>query len=66
MAIHSHGSAPQSGFVWDEASGYYYDAASGFYYDGNTGTSVVNLAHILLHIIGVFCSNFFCNYLLAY
>ncbi|XP_070009782.1 SUPPRESSOR OF ABI3-5 isoform X3 [Nicotiana tabacum] len=30
-------SAPQSGFVWDEASGYYYDAASGFYYDGNTG-----------------------------
>ncbi|XP_027347442.1 SUPPRESSOR OF ABI3-5 isoform X4 [Abrus precatorius] len=29
--------APQSGFVWDEASGYYYDAASGFYYDGNTG-----------------------------
>ncbi|KAJ9549816.1 hypothetical protein OSB04_022359 [Centaurea solstitialis] len=31
------GSAPQSGFVWDEASGYYYDAASGFYYDGNTG-----------------------------
>ncbi|XP_042504623.1 SUPPRESSOR OF ABI3-5-like isoform X1 [Macadamia integrifolia] len=31
------GSAPQSGFVWDEASGYYYDATSGFYYDGNTG-----------------------------
>ncbi|GFZ16570.1 suppressor of abi3-5 [Actinidia rufa] len=30
-------SAPQSGFVWDEASGYYYDSASGFYYDGNTG-----------------------------
>ncbi|KAL9224378.1 hypothetical protein vseg_000415 [Gypsophila vaccaria] len=30
-------SAPQSGFVWDEASGYYYDAASGFYYDPNTG-----------------------------
>ncbi|KAL8549346.1 hypothetical protein ACS0TY_008258 [Phlomoides rotata] len=30
-------SAPQSGFVWDEASGYYYDAASGFYYDGNSG-----------------------------
>ncbi|CAI8608823.1 unnamed protein product [Vicia faba] len=29
--------APQSGFVWDEASGYYYDATSGFYYDGNTG-----------------------------
>ncbi|KAL5729205.1 hypothetical protein ACHQM5_002184 [Ranunculus cassubicifolius] len=29
--------APQSGFVWDEASGYYFDAASGFYYDGNTG-----------------------------
>ncbi|XP_023527103.1 SUPPRESSOR OF ABI3-5 isoform X1 [Cucurbita pepo subsp. pepo] len=37
VAIQSHGSAPQSGFVWDEASGYYYDAASGFYYDGNTG-----------------------------
>eukprot|EP00262_Sarcandra_glabra_P007316 TRINITY_DN20017_c0_g4_i1.p1 TRINITY_DN20017_c0_g4~~TRINITY_DN20017_c0_g4_i1.p1 ORF type:complete len:368 (-),score=108.37 TRINITY_DN20017_c0_g4_i1:300-1265(-) len=34
---HKGGSAPQSGFVWDEASGYYYDAASGFYYDGNTG-----------------------------
>ncbi|KAG6494235.1 hypothetical protein ZIOFF_049254 [Zingiber officinale] len=32
-----HGSAPQSGFVWDDKSGYYYDAASGFYYDGNTG-----------------------------
>jgi RNA-binding protein 5/10 len=31
------GTAPQSGFVWDEASGYYYDAASGFYYDGHTG-----------------------------
>eukprot|EP00268_Persea_americana_P015894 TRINITY_DN174_c0_g1_i6.p1 TRINITY_DN174_c0_g1~~TRINITY_DN174_c0_g1_i6.p1 ORF type:complete len:1000 (-),score=233.32 TRINITY_DN174_c0_g1_i6:4680-7679(-) len=31
------GSAPQSGFVWDEASGYYYDASSGFYYDANTG-----------------------------
>lgn len=31
------GSAPQSGFVWDEASGYYYDASSGFYYDSNTG-----------------------------
>ncbi|GMP95585.1 hypothetical protein CsSME_00044576 [Camellia sinensis var. sinensis] len=30
-------SAPQSGFVWDEASGYYYDASSGFYYDGNSG-----------------------------
>ncbi|KAL1568495.1 SUPPRESSOR OF ABI3-5 isoform X6 [Salvia divinorum] len=30
-------SAPQSGFVWDEASGYYYDATSGFYYDGTTG-----------------------------
>lgn len=40
MAIQSHGSAPQSGFVWDEASGYYYDAASGFYYDGNTGMSL--------------------------
>uniref|UniRef100_A0A0D3F163 SUPPRESSOR OF ABI3-5 n=1 Tax=Oryza barthii TaxID=65489 RepID=A0A0D3F163_9ORYZ len=33
----SSGSAPQSGFVWDEKSGYYYDSASGFYYDGNTG-----------------------------
>ncbi|KAG8069854.1 hypothetical protein GUJ93_ZPchr0006g45654 [Zizania palustris] len=33
----SDGSAPQSGFVWDEKSGYYYDSASGFYYDGNTG-----------------------------
>ncbi|MQL96459.1 hypothetical protein Taro_029140 [Colocasia esculenta] len=31
------GSAPQSGFVWDETTGYYYDASSGFYYDGNTG-----------------------------
>lgn len=30
-------SAPQAGFVWDEASGYYYDASSGFYYDSNTG-----------------------------
>ncbi|KAF9591605.1 hypothetical protein IFM89_004834 [Coptis chinensis] len=36
-AAQKNGSAPQSGFVWDEASGYYYDAASGFYYDGNTG-----------------------------
>ncbi|KAF2290528.1 hypothetical protein GH714_014275 [Hevea brasiliensis] len=36
-AVQKDGSAPQSGFVWDEASGYYYDAASGFYYDGNTG-----------------------------
>lgn len=35
--------APQSGFVWDEASGYYYDAASGFYYDGNTGTRDIYL-----------------------
>ncbi|KAG8659820.1 hypothetical protein MANES_02G081900v8 [Manihot esculenta] len=35
--VQKDGSAPQSGFVWDEASGYYYDAASGFYYDGNTG-----------------------------
>ncbi|XP_006646925.1 SUPPRESSOR OF ABI3-5 isoform X2 [Oryza brachyantha] len=33
----NNGSAPQSGFVWDEKSGYYYDSASGFYYDGNTG-----------------------------
>lgn len=37
VTVHKDGSAPQSGFVWDEASGYYYDAASGFYYDGNTG-----------------------------
>ncbi|KAK9270073.1 hypothetical protein L1049_025647 [Liquidambar formosana] len=37
LAVQKDGSAPQSGFVWDEASGYYYDAASGFYYDGNTG-----------------------------
>ncbi|XP_030953203.1 SUPPRESSOR OF ABI3-5 isoform X2 [Quercus lobata] len=37
IAVQHDGSAPQSGFVWDEASGYYYDAASGFYYDGNTG-----------------------------
>ena len=29
--------APQAGFVWDEASGYYYDAVSGFYYDGHRG-----------------------------
>ncbi|XP_050229868.1 SUPPRESSOR OF ABI3-5 isoform X2 [Mercurialis annua] len=36
-AVQRDGSAPQSGFVWDEASGYYYDATSGFYYDGNTG-----------------------------
>ncbi|XP_031124991.1 SUPPRESSOR OF ABI3-5 isoform X2 [Ipomoea triloba] len=37
VAHQNDASAPQSGFVWDEASGYYYDAASGFYYDGNTG-----------------------------
>lgn len=37
VAVQNDGSAPQSGFVWDEASGYYYDAASGFYYDGNSG-----------------------------
>ncbi|WCJ25111.1 suppressor of abi3-5 [Euphorbia peplus] len=36
-ASQKDGSAPQSGFVWDESSGYYYDAASGFYYDGNSG-----------------------------
>ncbi|KAG8382961.1 hypothetical protein BUALT_Bualt05G0134400 [Buddleja alternifolia] len=36
-ACQNDSSAPQSGFVWDEASGYYYDATSGFYYDGNTG-----------------------------
>lgn len=33
------GGAPQSSFVWDEASGYYYDASSGFYYDGNRGSN---------------------------
>ncbi|GAB2273707.1 hypothetical protein Dimus_008488 [Dionaea muscipula] len=37
ISAQSEGSAPQSGFVWDEASGYYYDAGSGFYYDPNTG-----------------------------
>ncbi|KAL5544951.1 hypothetical protein UlMin_008735 [Ulmus minor] len=37
IAAQKDGMAPQSGFVWDEASGYYYDASSGFYYDGNTG-----------------------------
>ncbi|XP_062107657.1 SUPPRESSOR OF ABI3-5 isoform X1 [Humulus lupulus] len=37
IVVQKEGLAPQSGFVWDEASGYYYDAASGFYYDGNTG-----------------------------
>ncbi|KAJ6684258.1 hypothetical protein OIU85_007903 [Salix viminalis] len=37
ITVQKDGSAPQSGFVWDEASGYYYDAASGFYFDGNTG-----------------------------
>lgn len=37
VTAHKDALAPQSGFVWDEASGYYYDAASGFYYDGNTG-----------------------------
>ncbi|PON32040.1 Splicing factor, SPF [Parasponia andersonii] len=37
IAVQREGLAPQSGFVWDEASGYYFDAASGFYYDGNTG-----------------------------
>lgn len=37
MKVQKDGLAPQSGFVWDEASGYYYDASSGFYYDGNTG-----------------------------
>lgn len=36
-------SAPQSGFVWDEASGYYYDATSGFYYDGTTGFPTFSL-----------------------
>ncbi|XP_015880130.3 SUPPRESSOR OF ABI3-5 isoform X1 [Ziziphus jujuba] len=36
-SVQRDGLAPQSGFVWDEASGYYYDASSGFYYDGNTG-----------------------------
>ncbi|XP_047968015.1 SUPPRESSOR OF ABI3-5 isoform X5 [Salvia hispanica] len=37
VAGETDSSAPQSGFVWDEASGYYYDATSGFYYDGTTG-----------------------------
>ncbi|KAI4307786.1 hypothetical protein L6164_030932 [Bauhinia variegata] len=37
IAVQKDGQAPQSGFVWDDASGYYYDAASGFYYDGKTG-----------------------------
>ncbi|KAK6947467.1 G-patch domain, partial [Dillenia turbinata] len=37
LAAQKDNLAPQSGFVWDEASGYYYDATSGFYYDGNTG-----------------------------
>ncbi|KAG2715265.1 hypothetical protein I3843_03G071600 [Carya illinoinensis] len=37
VQVQNDSSAPQAGFVWDEASGYYYDAASGFYYDGNTG-----------------------------
>ncbi|XP_027123190.2 SUPPRESSOR OF ABI3-5 isoform X1 [Coffea arabica] len=37
VAGQTNAPAPQSGFVWDEASGYYYDAASGFYYDGNSG-----------------------------
>ncbi|KAJ0042333.1 hypothetical protein Pint_18300 [Pistacia integerrima] len=37
VSVQKDGSAPQSGFVWDESSGYYYDASSGFYYDGNTG-----------------------------
>lgn len=39
VQVQNDSSAPQAGFVWDEASGYYYDAASGFYYDGNTGLS---------------------------
>lgn len=42
------GLAPQSGFVWDEASGYYYDAASGFYYDANTGATSCYAHEILL------------------
>ncbi|XP_050386966.1 SUPPRESSOR OF ABI3-5 isoform X4 [Argentina anserina] len=37
LKVQNDGLAPQSGFVWDEASGYYYDASSGFYYDGNSG-----------------------------
>lgn len=37
IPVQKDGSAPQSGFVWDETSGYYFDASSGFYYDGNTG-----------------------------
>ena len=41
VAGQTNAPAPQSGFVWDEASGYYYDAASGFYYDGNSGIPVL-------------------------
>lgn len=45
--------APQSGFVWDEASGYYYDAASGFYYDGNTGMYLGYLSfQVFLFVFG--------------
>ena len=43
-------SAPQSGYVWDEASGYYYDAASGYYYDGNSGLHLL----ICLCLLSVF------------
>ena len=42
ITVQKDGSAPQSGFVWDEASGYYYDAASGFYFDGNTGSFYIS------------------------
>lgn len=41
LTVQRDGSAPHSGFVWDEASGYYYDSASGFYYDGNTGLTLM-------------------------
>ena len=45
-------SAPQSGFVWDEASGYYYDSASQFYYDGHTDiVLIVSCLIVLNHIV---------------
>ncbi|KAJ6370779.1 hypothetical protein OIU77_001315 [Salix suchowensis] len=51
ITVQKDGSAPQSGFVWDEASGYYYDAASGFYFDGNTGSlCVLLIANALLQL----------------
>lgn len=45
VSVQNSSSAPQSGFVWDEASGYYYDAASGFYYDGNTGFTFLSFSY---------------------